>query len=1317
MTTLADKAILLGADNHPPLLEKDIYDSWKSIIELYMMNRQHGRMILESVKNGPLIWPLIEENGVTRPKKYSKLSAMEAIQTDCDVKETNIILQGLPPEYGSPYQSQQYSHNQSTTPLSITYLSNEFQSSVHHNVYSQSSSIPQVEYAPSVNQKPKLSQPDSGLIVPVFQKEERDDSWFKDKVLLVQAQVNGQILNEEELAFLADPGFAEAQATQIVITHNATYQANDLDAYDSYCDEINTAKVALMANLSHYGSDDLVESETEITSDSNIIPYSQYVSESQQVVVQNSNSPAQQDALILSVIEQLKTQVVNCTKINLDNKSINDTLTVELEIYKDQVRIFKEGQNVDLKSKDNVLNSCTQFVEIDNLKQTLLEHLKEKESLMQTVTLLKNDFQKKESRNIDREITLKKQIKELNNIGFKRNQSAQTKAQQLEPKLYDGNVIEKTNAIVICDSEETLMLAKERCSKMLQKQKDPMMSEKNNFMNSPEPTPSTRPTKVKVPKELYKVIMVNTSLKKLKHHLASFDVVVKERTTAIAITKGTWGIKHTKACFSDEIIPFVKALKDLFNSFDQFLVDELSEVQNVFHQMEQVVEQHRVESKTFESQEKDMVITKLKEIIKSLSGNMKEDKIKKELEEIETINIELDRRVTKLIAENEFLKQTYKQLYDSIKSLPHKDNIRKLKGKVIVDDAITSHPIDPEMLKVDVAPLAPKLRNNRTVHSDYIRHTQEEIATLREIVKQGRSLNSLNTSLDYAYTASVQNSKLNVNSDLQCVMCNGCMFSDNHGSFVLDFINNVNAHVKSKSVKKTVKRKIWKPTGKVVQIILWYLDSGCSKHMTGDRSQLTNFINKFLGMIKFGNDHVAKIIGYGDYHIGNVTISRVYFMDGLEHNLFFVGQFCDSDLEVAFCQHTCFIRNLKEAVATTCFTQNHSIISLHHGKTPYEILHDKLLDLSYFHVFGALCYPTNDSENLGKLQPKADIVQDPHFISLGLVPKPTSSTPFVPPLRTDWDMLFQPLFDELLTPPPSVDHPAPKVIALIGEVVSPEPAVSTGSPSSTTVDPDVPLPSNSQTTPETQSSILPNDVEDDNHDLDVAHMNNDPFFGIPILEISSDQSLSTDSIHTIMHPDPQISEHNSKWTKDHPLENIIGELARPIEAMQEELNEFERFKVWDVPRPDKVMVITLKWIYKVKLDELGGILKNKARLVARGYRQEEGIDFEESFASVSILEAIRIFLAQPDGFVDPDNPNHMYKLKNSLYGLKQAPRAWYDMSKYALESLKKYDFESCDPVDTPMVEKSKLDEDKEGKVVDPSHYRGMIGTLLYLTAS
>ncbi|GJT61001.1 retrovirus-related pol polyprotein from transposon TNT 1-94 [Tanacetum coccineum] len=195
------------------------------------------------------------------------------------------------------------------------------------------------------------------------------------------------------------------------------------------------------------------------------------------------------------------------------------------------------------------------------------------------------------------------------------------------------------------------------------------------------------------------------------------------------------------------------------------------------------------------------------------------------------------------------------------------------------------------------------------------------------------------------------------------------------------------------------------------------------------------------------------------------------------------------------------------------------------------------------------------------------------------------------------------MFDESLNPPTYVDLHAPEVIAPIPEAVAPEHAVSTGSPSSTTVDQDAPSPSNSHTTQETQTPIISHDVEEDNHDIEVAHMGNDPYFGIPIPEVPSDQSSSPVVIHTIVPPDHQVSEHNSKWTKDHPLENIIGALDRPnepknykealtqacwIEAMQEELHEFERLEVWElVPPLDKAFVISLKWIYKVKLDELG----------------------------------------------------------------------------------------------------------------------------------
>nr|GEZ72200.1 integrase, catalytic region, zinc finger, CCHC-type, peptidase aspartic, catalytic [Tanacetum cinerariifolium] len=249
------------------------------------------------------------------------------------------------------------------------------------------------------------------------------------------------------------------------------------------------------------------------------------------------------------------------------------------------------------------------------------------------------------------------------------------------------------------------------------------------------------------------------------------------------------------------------------------------------------------------------------------------------------------------------------------------------------------------------------------------------------------SLNKKKSFVDTKAISSVTTSKLNVNANLKCATCNGCLFSDTHDSCVLAYINSVNASLKSKSVKKPVNKKIWQPTEKtftsvgyiwkptgwtftlvgnvcpltristtaivplkepipiesntdkhvvtlvysrkskaakkkvpvskpkinkslVVQIVLRYLDSDCSKHMTGDRFQLIDFVHKFLGTVKFGNDHVAKIMGYGDYKVGNVTNSRVYYVEGLGHNLFSVGQFCDSDLEVAFRHHTCFICNL-----------------------------------------------------------------------------------------------------------------------------------------------------------------------------------------------------------------------------------------------------------------------------------------------------------------------------------------------------------------------------------------------------------------------
>ncbi|GJX78953.1 hypothetical protein Tco_0327102 [Tanacetum coccineum] len=324
-------------------------------MELYMMNRQHGRMILESVENGPLIRPSIEENGVTRPKKYSELSATEVIQADCDIKATNIILQRLPPKVYALVSNHKVTKElweriqllMQGTSLTKQERECKLYDEFDKFAYKKGETL-HVKLVRDLHTT-NIDQLHAYLRQHEFHANENGKNVFKIQVLFDTTQANGQILHEEELTFLADPGIAEGQATQTIITHNVGYQADDFDAYDSDCDELNTATSAPHAKFCLIMvSDSLVESnvvnhsETKITSDSNIIPYSQYVIESQHAAIQNSNSFAQQDALILFVIEQLKTQVVNYTKINMDNKSVNDTLTAELERYKEQVKVLKE---------------------------------------------------------------------------------------------------------------------------------------------------------------------------------------------------------------------------------------------------------------------------------------------------------------------------------------------------------------------------------------------------------------------------------------------------------------------------------------------------------------------------------------------------------------------------------------------------------------------------------------------------------------------------------------------------------------------------------------------------------------------------------------------------------------------------------------------------------------------------------------------------------------------------------------------------------------------------------------------------------------
>ncbi|GJS95418.1 retrovirus-related pol polyprotein from transposon TNT 1-94, partial [Tanacetum coccineum] len=579
---------------------------------------------------------------------------------------------------------------------------------------------------------------------------------------------------------------------------------------------------------------------------------------------------------------------------------------------------------------------------------------------------------------------------------------------------------------------------------------------------------------------------------------------------------------------------------------------------------------------------------------------------------------------------------------------------------------------------------------------------------------------------------------INSNSHTACKTCNKCLISANHDMCVVTYLHSVNTSPSVKNVVHKVKqvwkpkqvKQVWKPTGKilptvgyqwmptgraftlgaqcpltklitskVVQIVLWYLDSSCSKDMTGDRSGLRNFMKKFIGTVRFGNDHYGAIIGYGDYVIGDSVISRVYYVEGLGHNLFSVGQFCDSDLEVAFKKHSYYVRDMDGVelikgsnlytISVEDMIKSSPIFLLSASKNKSWLwhrrlnhlnfstindlarkdlmVHDKKPDLTFFRVFGALCYPINDSENLGKLQPTADIrifvgyapsrkrtgptptFLTPGQISSGLVPNPVPTAPYVPPTNKELEILFQPMFDENLEPP-CVERPVYPALAVL------VPINSDGVAAGSTIIEDNPF----------------------------APVDNNPFINVFALEPSFEASSSGDNFKSAITED--------YW----------------FQAMQDEIYKFDRLQVWElVPPPDCVMIIALKWIYKVKLDEYGDVLKNKARLVAKGYRQEEGINFEESFAPMERIEAIGIFIANAaKGFVDPDHPTHVYRLKKALYGLKQAPRAWYQVSptKKHLEALKRVfrylrgtiNWGLWNPKDTAMALTAYADADHAG---------------------
>ncbi|GJS74098.1 retrovirus-related pol polyprotein from transposon TNT 1-94 [Tanacetum coccineum] len=1577
--TLAEYMILSGAD-------KDLYDSWKSRMELYMQNREHGRMILESVENGPLIWPTVEENGVIRTKKYAELSAAEKIQADCDMKATNIILQGLPADIYS--------------------LVN------HHRV------------AKDLWERVQLLMQGTSLT-----KQERECKLYDafDKF----THIKGESLHTYYLRF-----------TQLINDMNIykmkmeQFQVNTkfLNSLPPEWTRIHENEVVLYVKRNQdpwhrCKSGCLLEAQQDLM----ILSVIEQLSKQMINHVNNweKDNKEQNNESITAELERYKERV----------KTFEQRLNIDLS---------SREKMIDSQMDDMIREKLALKEQIDSLEQNLSKQIKEKESLFKTFTVFKNESKEKENKYMENEIDLEKKIKELDNIVYKVGQSAQTvhmltkpqafydnthkqalgyqnpfylrKAQRIKPTLYDGAVISKTHvAMPVIDDEETLILEEESRSKMFEKAKDPEVIAKkishkpidyeklNSLIEyfethfSPEqelsaeqafwfctfnPTiePSySPPIRVDVPSKLPKCELCEKCLNldaELSKSKQAYNDLLKNHS------------QLKKHCISLEVSMQLK--QEVFQNDESCVNQNAVEIQEYFE----------INDLKARLQDKDTTISKLKDTIKSLKKNTKEKNVNHDKCDLEPINEELENSVAKLLLENERLcneinhvKQVFKDQFDSIKQtrVRHKEqcdslinklnlksvenedlkaqiqdkvfvitslknDLRKSKGKEIVENVVhipSATTIAPGMFKLDLVPLPPRLLQNREVHINYLRNTQEQANILWEIVEQVKAKQPLDGDLDLAckYATRIQEllvyvqdtcpnaitpstkkvavtpmnnvkkvrfakpltsssnikqvessntsdsntpvlsstgvkcstsncgskppdnkkndrisqtpsrntknkveaqprkvnkmnrvvkpvcdvdvkqSLSNANSDILCATCNKSMFDGVHDKCLLDLVQNGNN--RTKFAKKHKNQNIWKSTGhvftEVVQIVLW-------------------------------NDQIAKIMGYGDYQLGNVIISRVYYIERLGHNLFFVGQFCDADLEVAFQKNTCFIRNLEgvDLLSGSCDTNLYTIslddmlkssptcLLSKASKTKSWYWYRRLSHLNFgtlnklakdglargiprlkfqkYHLCSAcalgktkktshqpkaedtnqeklyllhmdLCGPMRVASINGKryilvivddysrftwvrfLKTKDKalaaiikcikniqvhlnaIVQNVqtdngtefvnqtlrecsgpglHYTTLvtsstGLGSNPVSQLPCLPPKRDDWNQLFQPMFDEYF-------NSLTIAVSLVQEATAPRAEVLADSPVSTSIDQDA---------PSTNST-------------------------------SHGSSSNVRQIHTPF-------EHIGRWTKDHPIANVIGDPSRSVSTRKKlETNAmwcyFDAFLTLVVPKNFKQAMTEPSWINAI---------------------QEEGIDFEESFALVARIEAIRIFVAyaahknmiiyqmdvkmaflngelkeedyvsQSEGFVDQDNPSHVYKLKKALYGLKQAPRAWYDMlssflisqqfskgvvdptlftrhagndillmtnkfkmsmmgkmsfflglqisqsprgifinqSKYASEIVKKYGLHSTDSVDTPMIENKKLDEDLQGKPVDATLYRGMIGSLMYLTSS
>nr|GEV76078.1 hypothetical protein [Tanacetum cinerariifolium] len=590
---------------------------------------------------------------------------------------------------------------------------------------------------------------------------------------------------------------------------------------------------------------------------------------------------------------------------------------------------------------------------------------------------------------------------------------------------------------------------------------------------------------------------------------------------------------------------------------------------------------------------------------------------------------QLTKKVTVLQEQNKLfrfknakIKQHYKELYDYIQIMraKHIDQTTALltknenlkvqineKTKCVTMDSIKPKVLAPRMYVIDVEPILPRCRNNRKVHLDYFKHLKKSIETLREIVEEAMVERPLDRSLASAYLYT------------------------KHSQELLKYVEG----------------------------------TCCSKHMTGNRSRLNNFVKKFIGIVRFRNDHFGAIMGYEDYVIIDSVIFRVYYMEGLGHNLFSVGQFCDSDLEVTFRKHSCYVRDtdgvelIKDSRGSNMYTISvedilkSSLICLlsKASKDKSWLWHRRLNHLN----FGTI--NDLDRKDLVRGLPRLKFEKDHLCSALFLWAEVVATACYTQNRslihtrynKTPYELVHDKKSDLTLRVYGAVCYPTndskdlgklqptADIRIFVGYAPS-QKGYRIYNKITRRMMETIHVQFDELSEPMAPVSLAKSTIIEDNP---FAHVDNDPFVNVFAPEPSSEASLSGDASSA-------ESTHES-----------FALVAR-IEAIQ----------IFIANAASKNMTI---YQMDVKTTFLNGELKEE------------------------------VYVSQPKGFVDPNHPTHVYRLKKALYGLNQAPQ--------------KFGMDSCDPVDTPMVDRLKLDEDSLGIPVDQTRFRSMVGFLMYLTSS